>query len=422
MITGRNRDVLASNTDRDQAASLLRRHHEEGRLSSDELKKRLAVVRSAETLGALTSVSAGLPTLAFEKGDAAEHKLASDGDRDKAKTKLRQHREEGRIGQDEFDDRTSRAGLAKTQAELDLLFKDLPSLGPAGAARIPGNQYKRADDEQRNAATAELRRHKDAGRLTQAEFDARAVRASTAETPAVLKELLSDLPSLGPGGVVLPVLGGRNAKVRASDDDRNDGVRKLKMHADQGHFANDANDECARRMALVQAATTPHEIEAVFSDLPALAPTRPPWRDKRISDGDRNTAIRQLTDHLAKGRIDVDEHRIRVDQVRGAREREELNAAFRGLPRPGTTAVIDRTTVVIDRAGDVAGEGVRRAKEATKWVVLAGASFFIGLVLLSVSVRAAAAVVIVSILLMVMAARSLARGKARHPDDRRAAP
>ena len=132
MFSGRKSNVLASNNDRDEAASLLRRHHEEGRLSEEELGQRLAAVRSAKTLGDLDSVHAGLPSLGFEKGRAEEHKLASDGDRERARTKLRQHHGEGRIGPDEFDDRMNRAGVAKTQAEIDLLFRDLPSLAPAG--------------------------------------------------------------------------------------------------------------------------------------------------------------------------------------------------------------------------------------------------------------------------------------------------
>lgn len=418
MFTGRKSDVLASNNDRDEAASLLRRHHEEGRLSEEEFEERLAVVRSAKTLGDLEPVDADLPSLGFENRRTAEHKLASDSDRERARTKLRQHHGEGRIGPDEFDDRMSRASIAKTQAEIDLLFRDLPSLAPAATSRIPSNHFNRADDQQRDEATAKLRRHRNAGRLSQEEFDARAIRASTAETPAVLAELLSDLPKLGPGGSIVPGLGGKGAKVRASDHDRATAVRKLRMHADRGDFSNEPDDECARRTAIVESATTPHEIEAVFSDLPELTPARTPRRNRLVADHDRDDAIRQLTDHLAKGRLSVDEHRVRVDQVRAARDREEIKAAFRGLPRPGAAEAFSRAKEVADDAGDMAAEGARRVKEAVKWAVLSMAVFVGAIVMLFANQSTAGVLLIISIGLLILAVRALGRGKPRSRDDR----
>ena len=155
----------------------------------------------------------------------------------------------------------------------------------------------------------------------------------------------------------MPGLGGSDAKVRASDYDRAKAVRKLRMHADRGDFANEPDDECARRIAIVEAATTPHEIEAVFSDLPELTPARTPRRHRLVAD-ETDDAIRQLTDHLAKGRLSVDEHRVRVDQVRAARDREEIKAAFRGLPRPGAAEAFNRAKEVADDAGDMAAKGL----------------------------------------------------------------
>lgn len=365
MAPRRKSDDLASHADRDEATSLLRRHHAEGRLTDDDLERRLQVVRSAKTVGDLEVVHEGLPKLGFERSDAAEHRLASDADREKAMTKLRQHHEEGRLDESELARRMGRATSAGTQAEIELLFRDLPSLAPASTPRGSGNLHKRADDDQRDAAIALLRKHKDAGRLSQPELDARAQRASTAETVAVLEELLGDLPKLGPGGAVLERFGTGRGTVRASDDDRADAVRKLRMHGEQGHFATETTDECARRIAIVEAATTPDEIARVFSDLPPLSPLRP--HPRRIGNDDRDSAISQLNDHLANGRIDVDEHRARIDQVRSARERSELNAAFRGLPRPGATEMRNS-------ASEVATEGARIAKRTLKVVALTGAS------------------------------------------------
>jgi hypothetical protein len=53
---------------------------------------------------------------------------ASDADRDRAASLLREHHAEGRLTAEEFHDRLDRAFAAKTQGELDELFADLPAI------------------------------------------------------------------------------------------------------------------------------------------------------------------------------------------------------------------------------------------------------------------------------------------------------
>jgi uncharacterized protein DUF1707 len=53
---------------------------------------------------------------------------ASDADRDRAASLLREHHAEGRLTAEEFNDRLDRAFAAKTQGELDELFADLPAI------------------------------------------------------------------------------------------------------------------------------------------------------------------------------------------------------------------------------------------------------------------------------------------------------
>lgn len=53
-----------------------------------------------------------------------------DSDRDQAATCLREHLAQGRLSQDEFDDRIGIALAAKTAADLEPLFSDLPDPRP----------------------------------------------------------------------------------------------------------------------------------------------------------------------------------------------------------------------------------------------------------------------------------------------------
>lgn len=54
----------------------------------------------------------------------------------------------------------------------------------------------------------------------------------------------------------------------------------------------------------------------------------------RIGDAEREAAARELGEHFAMGRISVDEHAERLEQVWAARTAADLTPAFRDLPRP----------------------------------------------------------------------------------------
>jgi hypothetical protein len=64
-----------------------------------------------------------------------------DAERDRAAERLRDHLAEGRLDQIEFDDRLTRALTARTQADLDPLFTDLPGPKP-GQAVAPTSPYQ----------------------------------------------------------------------------------------------------------------------------------------------------------------------------------------------------------------------------------------------------------------------------------------
>jgi Domain of unknown function (DUF1707) len=67
-------------------------------------------------------------------GQADQHIRVSDAERSEVTDKLAQHFADGRLDQAEFDERVARAMSAKTRADLNGLFDDLPGTGaPTGS-------------------------------------------------------------------------------------------------------------------------------------------------------------------------------------------------------------------------------------------------------------------------------------------------
>ena len=56
--------------------------------------------------------------------------------------------------------------------------------------------------------------------------------------------------------------------------------------------------------------------------------------DVRVGDSERESAQATLAEHLAAGRLDLDEFAQRVDRCLAARTRRELLAVFDDLPQP----------------------------------------------------------------------------------------
>ena len=61
-------------------------------------------------------------------------------------------------------------------------------------------------------------------------------------------------------------------------------------------------------------------------------------QDLRISDAEREQAAAELGEHYAQGRLTMEEHADRLDQVWAARTRGELLPIFRDLPSRYTQA------------------------------------------------------------------------------------
>lgn len=174
----------------------------------------------------------------------------------------------------------------------------------------------------------------------------------------------------------------------ASDADREGAIRKVRLHESVGHLTS---AEADKRIEIIYTCRTRQSIAAVLADLPDVE-----RRDvsHRISQRDRDEALRQLDKALDGGRITVNEAVAARAQVEQARTRQELNAAFRGLTNPAVAAAGRKAL----GTGVAVAEGSRRALIAfLRWVVavvvaiagivaLALGSYVLGGILLCLSV------------------------------------
>ena len=78
----------------------------------------------------------------FGSAYSDQHIRVSDAERQAVTDRLAEHFADGRLDQAEFDERVGRATSAKTRADLNGLFDDLPETGaPAGTDR-PRRRYR----------------------------------------------------------------------------------------------------------------------------------------------------------------------------------------------------------------------------------------------------------------------------------------
>jgi len=82
----------------------------------------------------------------FRSPYSDQHLRVSDAERQAVADRLGEHFAEGRLDQDEFDERAGRAMSAKTRADLSGLFEDLPDLSTrpqTGTAPVPARPRRR---------------------------------------------------------------------------------------------------------------------------------------------------------------------------------------------------------------------------------------------------------------------------------------
>jgi len=71
-----------------------------------------------------------------------QHMRVSDAERQAVADRLAEHFSSGRLDQAEFDERVGRAMGAKTRADLDGLFDDLPETGAPAVTDHPRRRYR----------------------------------------------------------------------------------------------------------------------------------------------------------------------------------------------------------------------------------------------------------------------------------------
>ncbi|HEX4465308.1 MAG TPA: DUF1707 domain-containing protein [Solirubrobacterales bacterium] len=196
--------------------------------------------------------------------------------------------------------------------------------------------------------------------------------------------------------------------LRASAADRDDAIRRLKMHCSLGNLS--ADEELAR-VGLVEASKTLNDITKVFVDLPALAVSAPST-ERRISRQDRDEAVDLLKKASDEGRITGGEYKTAEAQILVARTRSEINAAFRGLSSPAQTAAVKTASNVTKQTAEfttrIVAEGGRRARKAFLRGVFAVGALIIGVILVIAGIGIAALICFLSaVLLFVSAATAL---------------
>ena len=95
----------------------------------------------------------------------------------------------------------------------------------------------------------------------------------------------------------------------------------------------------------------------------------------RLSDAEREAAAADLGEHFAQGRLTVDEHGERLEQIWSARTRGEVAPIFRDLPSPyATTPAPASSTPIrppVDRYWSSGPRPFRRGVPTPLLVVLA---------------------------------------------------
>jgi hypothetical protein len=203
---------------------------------------------------------------------------------------------------------------------------------------------------------------------------------------------------------------------RASDGDRDDALRRLRLHGEMGHL------DQAGLLALhaaVDAAETPNQIAAVFVEagLPEL-PARSPTTERRASTQDRRDAIGLLEKAYAEGRLEAHECAVAKDRVSAARTQSEIDAAFHGLSTPSRVARKQKASDVTAQAAStttrVAANGGQRLGRAFRRGVLGAGAMMLGAILLIAGIGTVALLCFVAaVFFLVSAAISLVTPQSR---------
>ena len=159
-----------------------------------------------------------------------------------------------------------------------------------------------------------------------------------------------------------------------------DAIRQIRLHESVGHLTS---DEADKRVEIIYTCRTRGSIAAVLAGLPDVGQREVP---RRITQRDRDEALKQIDEALLDGRITSDEHAVASAQVNQARTRQELKAAFGGLTNPTVAAArrkaVDAGRTAAEVSGRAVGEGGRRVSMALARFIVAVVVAIAGIVAL----------------------------------------
>jgi Domain of unknown function (DUF1707) len=215
-------------------------------------------------------------------------------------------------------------------------------------------------DLDRKSAIRELAVFHERGFIDDAELARRVEQVESATTARELERLFVDLRD------------GRRGRrtVRATDHERAAALRRLTLHHEAGQMSP---EEYRQRKVLIDEATVPQEITAALTELPALRPPKQTSGERLASDAERTEAERRLDREYVAGRLNPEEHARRIETVRDARTRNEIQSAFTGLAS-------DRMEKPIQTVSKVGSGIVRGGIILARGLLIFGWALFIALV------------------------------------------
>jgi len=181
-VVGRRKPLRISDAVRHDALTRLDALNAAGFIQGrQELEERRRLVRAALYQNEIDAAFESLPNDVFR-----QYQSASDADREQAHRQIEMHLSNGNLTLSEAQGKHQRVADCRTVEDIARVIVDLPDLGSAGGARF-------VSETTRANAHRQLLDHRQAGRLTQAEYDVKAVQVDRARTREDINEAFANL-------------------------------------------------------------------------------------------------------------------------------------------------------------------------------------------------------------------------------------
>lgn len=310
---GGHGELRAADSDRDEVRRLLDVARDEGRLDAAEHDRRVGTLPAAKTRGDLARVTTDLPE---RKGvrEWVDGMRVRGADREDAGRWLAEAAAQGRLGDQEYEQRLAALSTVATYAELTVLLDGLP--GWSGTPK-PDVLAGAAD---RDAAVAVLAEAVADGRVKSVEAPALEADIRHSRRVREIDALLAPLAE------------------RVSDQERQDTVEALAAAHRDGQLDV---AEYAVRTGQAQEAASDTEMVALVADLRGDA--------RRLTEADRRDVADTLRRAVDDGRLDLAEFDERVTAAEAATTMADVTSLVADLAAPPRPVRRDWTDALFDR-------------------------------------------------------------------------